>query len=90
MSVKERAEEALQRVVNAIIELFAHLIVLTALLIGIWLLERLVHLLWEGEEYLFFQTLRLRYIFDAADLALIVGFLAWGVYSAIRAYVRKP
>lgn len=90
MSVKERANETLQKVINAIIELFAHLIVLTALLIGIWLLEKLVHLLWGEHDYVFFQTLRLKYLFDGADLALIVGFLVWGVYSAIAAYVRKP
>ena len=90
MTVKERAEEALRRVANASIELVAHLIVLTVLLAGIWLLEKFVHVLWGEHDYLFFQRLKLRYLFDGADLALIAGFLVWGVYSAIAAYVRKP
>jgi hypothetical protein len=90
LSTKERALEALLRVINALIELIAHLAVLAALLIGIWLLEKLVHKLWGSQDYLFFDRLKLRYIFDGADLALIVGFIIWGVYSVIAAYVRRP
>ena len=46
----------------------------------------------ENEDYLFFGRVKLRYIFDGADLAILVGFIIWGVYSVIRAYIgkRKP
>jgi hypothetical protein len=88
-STKERLFEAFLRVVNALVELIAHLAVLAALLVGIRLLEDLIHKLW-GTDYLFFGKLKLRYIFDGADLAILVGFIAWGVYSVVAAYVRKP
>jgi hypothetical protein len=88
-STKKRLVEALLRVINALIELVAHLAVLAALLAGIWLLENLIHRLW-GTDYLFFGKLKLRYIFDGADLAILVGFIGWGIYSVIAAYIKKP
>jgi hypothetical protein len=89
-ATSERLKEAFFRVLNALIELVAHLAVLAGLLTGVWLLEKLVHRLWGNQDYLFFDRLKLRYIFDGADLAILVGFLIWGVYSVIEAYVRKP
>ena len=90
LKTPQRAKEAGLRVVNALIELVAHLAVLAALLIAIWALEKLVHKLWGTTEYVFFGKVKLKYIFDGADLALLVGFLVWGVYSVVAAYVRKP
>lgn len=89
-TTKERSKEAFLRVLNAIIELVAHLLVLASLLAGIRVLEQLVHWLWGTSDYFFFGRLKLKYIFDGADLAILVGFLIWGVYSVIAAYVRKP
>jgi hypothetical protein len=89
-STKERFREASLRVFHSIVELIAHLVVLASLLIGIWLLEKLVHKLWGTSDYVFFGKVRLRYIFDGADLAILVGFIVWGVYSVISAYIRKP
>lgn len=84
-----RAKEAGLRVIHALLELIAHLLVLAGLLAGIKLLETFVHKLWH-QDYLFFNRLKLKYIFDCADLAILVGFLVWGVYSVVSAYVRKP
>jgi hypothetical protein len=85
----DRAREAGLRVIHVLIELIAHLLVLAGLLVGIKLLEKFVHNLWD-QDYLFFNWLKLRYIFDGADLVLLVCFLAWGMYSLVSAYVRKP
>lgn len=74
---------------NALLELSAHLLVVIGLLAGIRLLEEIVHRLWGQTEYLFFGKLRLRYMFDAADLAILAGFLVYGVYSVVKAYVRE-
>ena len=74
----------------ALLELSAHLIVVAGMLTGIWLLEKFLHLLWGPTELLFFGSIKVRYVFDAADLAILVGFLIYGVYSVIAAYVRKP
>src|SRR5215510_4951910 len=85
-----RTKEAALRVGHALVELIAHLVVLAGLLIGIKLLEILVHKLWGNQDYLFFNRLKLKYIFDGADLAILIGFLAWGVYSVVAAYIRDP
>ena len=52
-------------------------------------MEKEIHKLW-GADYLFFRRLKLSYIFDGADLAILVVFLVWGVYSVVAAYVKKP
>ena len=89
ISTRTRFKEAILRVLNALIELVAHLAVLAALLAAIWLLEKEIHHFW-GADYLFFARLKLSYIFDGADLAILVGFIVWGVYSIVKAYIERP
>ena len=89
-STKERFKDASLRVLHAVIELIAHFVVVAALLGSIWLLEKLIHYLWGETDVVFFGTLRLKYVIDGADLAILGGFVIWGVYSVIEAYVRKP
>jgi hypothetical protein len=84
-----RAREAGLRVIHTLIELIAHLLVLAGLLAGIKTLEKFVHKLWD-QDYLFFNWIKLKYIFDGADLLLLVWFLGWGVYLLASAYVKKP
>jgi hypothetical protein len=81
--------EPYHRLLNALVDLSAHLIVLAAVLSGIKLLELFVHRLWDA-DYVFFGRLKLRYLFDGADLLILVGFLFWGVYSVVGSYIRKP
>jgi hypothetical protein len=61
---------------------------LTAILLGIKLIELLVKALW-GEDYLFFERVNLKYVFDIFDLAIVVFFLISGVYLVGAAYVKK-
>jgi hypothetical protein len=84
-----QAREAGVRVLNTLIELIAHLLVLAGLLVGIKVLETFVHKLWD-HDYLFFNRIKLKYIFDAADLLILVCFLGWGIYYLVSAYVKKP
>jgi len=88
-TTKELSKETLLRVLHALIELLAHSVVVAGLLVTIWLIEKLVHWLWGSAEYVFFGRVKLRYIFDGADLAILLGFIIWGVYSVVRAYVGK-
>lgn len=78
-----------RRTGHALLELIAHLLVVAGLLGGIRLLEEIVHRLWGQTQYVFFGTLPLKYLFDAADLGILAGFLVYGVYSVIMAYARK-
>ena len=84
-----QAREAGLRLINTLIELITHLLSLAGLLAGIKVLEKFVHRLWD-QDYLFFNRIKLKYIFDAADLVLLVCFLGWGVYYLVSAYMRKP
>jgi len=84
-----RAREAGLRVLHTLSELLAHLLVLAALLASIKVLEKFVHKLWD-HDYLFFNWIKLKYIFDGADLLLLVCFIGWGVYFLVSAYVKKP
>lgn len=84
-----RAREAGLRVIHTLIEMIAHLLVLVGLLLGVKVLEMFVHKLWD-HDYLFFNRIKLRYIFDGADLVILVCFLGWGIYYLVSAYVRKP
>lgn len=77
------------RVIHTLIELTAHLLVLAGLLASIKVLETFVHKLWD-QDYLFFNRIKLKYIFDGADLVILVCFLGWGVYYLVSAYVKKP
>jgi hypothetical protein len=81
--------EPYHRLIKALIELSAHLVMVGSVLIGIKLLELFVHRLW-GTDYLFFGEIKLKYIFDIGDLLTMVIFLVWGVYSMVGAYVRNP
>jgi hypothetical protein len=90
ITTKERSKDASLRVLHALIELIAHFVVVAALLGSIWLLEKFIHYLWGATDVVFFGRLRLRHIIDGADLAILVGFVIWGVYSVVAAYIRKP
>jgi hypothetical protein len=79
-TTKEFSKEASLRVVHALIELLAHSVVVAGLVITIWLIEKLVHWLWGSVDYVFFGRVKLGYIFDAADLA-ILGVSLFGAYT---------
>ncbi len=84
-----RAREAALRVIHTLIELISHFLILAGLLVSIKVLEMFVHKLWD-QDYLFFNWIKLKYIFDGADLLILVCFLGWGVYYLVSAYVKKP
>lgn len=59
------------------------------LLLGIRTIEQWIHVLWHVEPILLAGTpfeLRLQYLFDVADIAIIAGFLVVGGYHVIMAY----
>jgi len=49
-----------------------------------------MHFLWGPTERLFLGKLRMRYVFDMADLALLGVLLVYGIYAVIREYTREP
>lgn len=74
---------------NALLEVASHTIVVSGMLISFKILELLTNYLWENEERKLFDELPLHYIFDAADLALLICFIFFGSYSVIQKYRGK-
>ncbi len=74
---------------KALIELLAHVAILIAILGGIRLIEYMITVYWGPTEHLFFGRIPLSYIFHGADLALILGFVTYGVYAVMAAYIKK-
>jgi hypothetical protein len=74
---------------RALIEWAAHLLVVVGILLGIRAVEEIIHRLWQSNDRLLFGRLPLSYVFDAADLAVLIGFLSYGVFCVIAAYMEK-
>ena len=79
--------EPFLRAFEALIDWAAHLIVIAGLLAGYKLTELVVEKLWPA-QYIFFQQLPLKYVFQVADLSLLVGLLFYGVYKVMRTYIK--
>jgi hypothetical protein len=86
---KKPWSEPYERAFRALIELSSHLILVIGLLAGFRLIEWVMHLLWGPTERQFFGKLNLKDLIDAADLAILIGFLCYGIYKVVAAYVRN-
>jgi hypothetical protein len=80
--------EPLLRLLWGAIELFSHGAMLALILLVIKGIESWMKRLW-GTEKLLFGLLPVRYVFDGADLVLLVTFLTIGIYVILSAYYRK-
>ena len=60
---------------GALLELAAHTAGLIILLVFFRLIEKTIQFLWGTENITFFEFIRLKYIFQAADLFMLIGFL---------------
>jgi hypothetical protein len=87
---KKRWYEPHLRAGHALLELSGHLIVVIGLLVGFRITEWAMIKLWGSTEHVFFGKLKLKDVIDAADLAVLVGFLVYGSIKVVVAYVRGP
>ena len=71
---------------SALFEMLSHTVILAAFLIVSRILEFLIYFLWGNEGRLLFDFFQLRWIFDAADLGALIGFLVFGTYRLFRVY----
>jgi ribosomal protein L37AE/L43A len=86
---EKRASAPFRRAGRGLSEWAAHLLVVAGLLVGFRLVELLISRLWPVADRHLFGVLRLSYIFDVADLAVLAGLLTYGVWCVIAAY-RNP
>lgn len=71
---------------HALAEWTSHCLVVIGILVGIRVVEEVVTYLWWPHAMSLFGVLPLRFVFDAADLGLLGGFLTYGVYRVIVSY----
>jgi len=84
--VESSSTVPLLRARNALIEWTAHILVVAGLLVGFWLIELLMHWLWKDSERFLFGIIPLHWVFDAADLAILGGFLLYGIFKVLQTY----
>lgn len=80
--------EPVERLIKTLIELSVHGFAVIAALIIFAFVHWILRYLAEGgsKEVLLFDKIPVRYLFDGADLLLLVGFLMFGTYFALKAY----
>lgn len=59
-----------------------HLLVAVGALLGVWVIEFLIHTLWPGPEPTILGKVPLRMIIETADGGILIVFLAVGLYRA--------
>jgi hypothetical protein len=77
--------EPIPKAAQAALFLVCHTALAAVVVTCIWAFAGLFHLLWGANDPLFFDRFPLRYLFDAADLSVVLVFTWFGVISAIRA-----
>ncbi len=81
--------EPIKRAVRAGVVLLCHLAVASVIIVGIRLLEALVHVLWDSGDPHLFGVLPLIYVFHGMDAGVLAVFVFWGVVEANRVF-RGP
>jgi len=84
-----RSKNTFGRLLRAVIELAAHAVVLIVVLGLFRLVQFALECFWGGKDVRFFDRIPLRYIFDGADLIMLLGLLSVGVYNGVQAYRGK-
>jgi hypothetical protein len=84
-----KSKTTLERLLRALIELAGHAALLIVVLGLFRLVQRSIEYLWGGKDVRFFDAIPLRYIFDGADLIMLLGLLSIGVYNGVQAYRGK-
>ncbi len=74
---------------KGLLELLVHAIGLVALLGLIRLIEKVVEWLWETQDLVFFGSFQVKYVFQGAELCMLVGFLILGTFKFLRAVYEK-
>lgn len=66
------------RLSRALVEITAHALLLIAALGLIRLVQLAIEYFWAGKEVRLFDVIPLKYVFDGADLVMLIGFLLIG------------
>jgi len=75
-----------KRLGKGFVELSCHTVMIVLILAAIRAVEWALEILWGTKEKVLFDTIPVRYLFDGADLLLLVAFLCVGGYAVYGAY----
>jgi hypothetical protein len=81
--------EPLRQALRASIVFAGHLAITALNLIGIWLVEQLIHWLWGEEDPVLFGRLPLQYVFDLLHAGILMTLFFWGVVAINDVYKGK-
>lgn len=71
---------------KAAVYLLCHVAIAALILIGIWLLEQLISLLWKSNNPLLFDLLPLKWFFHALDVGVLLVFGFYGIVSVAKSF----
>jgi hypothetical protein len=80
--------EPFRKLARGAIELLCHTAMLMLILVAVRLIELTLERLWRTSEKLLFDVVPVRFLFDGADMGLILAFLFFGGYAVYKAYFR--
>ena len=85
---REQFREPFRKLLAGAVELFCHTAMLALILSAVRAIEWTLERLWGTKEKVLFDVVPVRFLFDGADLGLILAFLFFGGYAVYRAYFR--
>jgi len=80
---------SLTRLRHGVVELVSHTLMAGLILLAIKALELWSDRLWGTGSKLLFDKFPVRYLFDGADLVLLIGFLTFGIWTILKGYYRE-
>ena len=73
--LRVRWRETIEGTADFVVTVTCHLVGAVVVVTAIWAFSRWFHYLWAADDPLLFNTIPYRFTFDAADVAVIVGFI---------------
>jgi hypothetical protein len=82
MADKESIYRPLQRASRAAVAFIGHQILGMIVIGANWLVEKFIQFLYQDSEPMLYSRFPLRWLFDTADLGVLLVFIFWGIYEA--------
>jgi hypothetical protein len=77
-------KNTLKRPFWALVALLGHVVLASAAILGFWIVEELIILLWGEHEPKFFGWIPVKWFFDAGDAGILIVFGIFGIRDAYR------
>ncbi len=85
LAVEDRIKAILRRLLLASLEFIAHVLLVSIILGGIYIIQMQLYYYYGSETFELLGLLRLDYLFQGADLSILVAILSRGTYCTYLA-----